>query len=102
MDFNEILNGTIASILSAVIIGIFSISYSYIKKKYKENNHLFLLKLKFYLCILAIVLDTYVLTNSASIQYFLLNLFPLIFVIICCIIAFHEALKYDNDNSKKI
>ena len=100
MDFNEILNDTVVATLSAIIIGIFTISYSYLKKKYKENNHLFLLKLKFYLCLIAIIWDTYVLTQSTTIQYFLLALFPLLFVIICCIIAFHQALKYNSNNSK--
>lgn len=99
MDFNEILNGTIIELLTALIIAIFYGIWELLKKKFKENTRLFMIKFKFYLCLVFILIDTYILSRSTS-QYFLWNIFPLLVIIVCCIIAFHEALKYNNDNGK--
>lgn len=99
MDFNEILNGTIIELVTAIIIAIVCGIFGLLKKKFKENTRLFMIKFKFYLCLIFILVDTYILGRSTS-QYLLWKIFPLLVIIICCIIAFNEALKYNNDNSK--
>ena len=99
MNFNEILNGIIVELLTALIVAIICGVWALLKKKFKENTRLFMIKFKFYLCLIFILIDTYILSKSTS-QYFLWNIFPLLVIIICCIIAFHEALKYNNNNSK--
>lgn len=99
MNFNEILNGVIIELICLLIVAIVSGIYKVFKRNFKRNTRLFMIKLKFYLCLIFIIIDTYILRGS-SFPYFLFNLIPLLIIVICCIIAFHEALKYNNDNSK--
>lgn len=98
MNLNEILNGVIIELICLLIVAIISGIYKVFKRSFNKNTRLFMIKLKFYLCLIFIVLDTYILRLS-SFPYFLFNLIPLLIIIICCIIAFHEALKYNNNNS---
>ena len=99
MNFNEILNGIIIELFGAFLIAIITGIFKLFKKKFTENTRLFMIKLKFYLCLIFILIDTYILGKSTS-QYFLWNIIPLLAIIVCCIIAFHEALKYNNDNGQ--
>jgi hypothetical protein len=99
LNFNDILNGTIVTLLSALIIAIVSGIYKLFKKNFTENTRLFMIKLKFYLCLIFVIFDAYIL-GQYGFQYFLLNLLPLLVIVACCIIAFYEALKYNNNNSK--
>lgn len=99
MNFNEILNGVAIELICLLIVAIINGIYKVFKRKFKENTRLFMIKLKFYLCLIFIIIDTYILRCS-SFPYFFFNLIPLLIIVICCIIAFHEALKYNNDNSK--
>lgn len=99
MDFSTILNGTIIELIVALVIAIITWLCKFFKKKFTENARLFMIKFKFYLCLIFVIFDAYLLGKDGY-QYFLLNLLPLLIIVICCIIAFHEALKYDSNNRK--
>ena len=102
MNFNEILNATIAGLICSIIVAISTILFRFFKKSYTQDSTLFWYNIFFYFDIFAIVY------NAINFRLDKCSLFPfspgdstnLIFFIalgiclICTLIQYNNIKKY--------
>ena len=104
MNFNEILNTTIASLTCSIIVAISTILFKYLKKSYTRDSFLFWNNVFFYFDIFAIVF------NAINFNTNIFSLFPLSFgsksnliyfvtlviCIFCTFVQYNNTKKYIN------
>ena len=98
MDFNEILNSTIAGLICSGTVALLTFTYKILNAKYKEDSTLFLINLNFYLGLVFLVISCLefnletIFTNFLSVP----NLFNLIFFICIIINLANILIAYKN------
>ena len=97
MNINSIINEVIASLICTLIVFIVSITINFFKKKYKENQELFIINFKFYFSRLGLLFVSYHWFCNSFSLYFVL---PFVVDFVCVALAFKDAIKYNSYNSK--
>ena len=98
MNFNDIFNNVVATLITSLIIAIFSIVFKFVKNRFNKNRALFIIKFKFYLCLLALISCSYSLFSSSRNLYII----PFIIDLLAIILTFREAIQYNDDKGKQI
>ena len=97
MDINSIVNEVIATLICTLIVTIVSCTFKFLKKKFKENQELFIINFKFYFSFLGLLFVSYYWFCNSFSLYFVI---PFIIDFICVVFAFKDAIKYNGNNSK--
>ena len=95
MDINSIANEVIATLICTLIVAIISFLFRFLKKKFKENQELFIINFKFYFSFLGLMFVSYHwFCNSFSLYFVIPFFIDFIFVVL----AFRDAIKYNDNN----
>lgn len=97
MNIDSIINEVIASLICTLIVFIASLAVNFFKKKYKENQGLFIINFKFYFSLLGLLFVSYHWFCNSFSLYFVL---PFVVDFVCVALAFKDAIKYNSYNSK--
>ena len=97
MDINNIINEIIATLICTLIVAIVSFVFKFLKKKFKENQELFIINFKFYFSLLGLLFVSYYWFCNSFSLYFII---PFVVDFICVVMAFKDAIKYNSYNRK--
>lgn len=97
MDFNEILNSTVASILCTVVVSSSVFIFKILKRQYTKNKKLFISKLSFYTSLIGSYCGLY---SSITIESNYKWLIIIVFIVntMWTIYFFENNIKQIKDN----
>lgn len=97
MNIDSIINEVVATLICTLIVAIVSFSFRFLKKKFKENQDLFIINFKFYFSLLGLLFVSYYWFGNSFSLYFIA---PFVVDLVCVILAFRDAIKYNSNNGK--